>query len=115
MKSHGKTNHSKKAKIAQKEPRKTIAKQLAEQKPRTKIPDSEIRVENIMSGSPLFIPYHHIKPKVTGKGKGIKNIKIKQESKKDIDSCSTNMARTKCTQTKEEHEKEERKNHHNKE
>ena len=111
----GKVNHSRKAKIAQKEPRKTIAKQLAEQKPRTKIPGSEIRVENIIPGSPLFIPYHQVKPRVTGKGKGIKNIKIKQESKQDIHSCSTNMARIKCTLTKEEHEKEDGKNCHDRE
>ena len=111
----GKANHSKKAKIAQKEPRKTMAKQLAEQKPRTKIPDSEIRVKNIIPGSSLFIPYHRVKPEVTGKGKGIKNIKIKQESKQDIDSCSTNMARIKCTLTKEECEEEDRKNPHDRE
>ena len=41
---------------------------------------------------------------VTSKGKGIKNIKIKQGKKQDIDSCTTDMARTKCTKTKEEHE-----------
>ena len=111
----GKANHSKKAKIAQKEPRKTIAKQLAEQKPRTKIQDSEIRVKNIIPGSPLFIPYYRIKSKVTGKGKGIKNIKIKQENKQDIGSCSTDMARTKCSKTKGEHEKVEEKIHKQKE
>ena len=47
---------AKKAKIAQKEPVKTIARQLAEAKPHTKISDSEIRLENIIPGSPLFIP-----------------------------------------------------------
>ena len=88
---------------------------MAEQKSRTKILDSEIRVENIIPGSPFFIPYHHIKLKVTGKGKGIKNIKIKQENKQDIGSCSTDIARTKHTKTKGEHEKEEEKIHKQKE
>ena len=44
----GHANRTKKAKIAQKEPRKNISKQLAIQKPQTKIPDSEIKVENII-------------------------------------------------------------------
>ena len=49
--------YTKKAKIAQKEPKKTIAWQLAEENPHTKIPDLEIRLENIIPGSPLFVPY----------------------------------------------------------
>ena len=44
-------------KIAKKEPKKTTACQLAEEKPCTKIPDSEIRPKNIIPGSPLFIPF----------------------------------------------------------
>ena len=47
-----------KSKIAKKEPKKTIVHQLAEEKPCTKIPDSEIRSKNIILGSPLFIPLH---------------------------------------------------------
>ena len=39
----GHANRTKKAKIAQKEPCTNISKQLAIQKPRTKIPDSEIQ------------------------------------------------------------------------
>ena len=50
--------HTKKAKIAQKEPHKNISKQLAQQKPCTKIPDSEIKLENIIPGSPAFVPYN---------------------------------------------------------
>ena len=76
----GKANHSKKPKIAQIEPRKTIAKQLAEQKPRTKI--SEIGVKNIIQGSPIYIPYHHVKPKVTGKGKGVKILNLSRKINK---------------------------------
>ena len=49
--------YTKKAKLTQKEPRKSIAQQLAEVNPHTKIPDSEIRLENIIPGSPLFVPY----------------------------------------------------------
>ena len=46
--------HTKMAKIAKKEPRKNISKQLAQQKPRTKVPDSEIKLENIIPGSPTI-------------------------------------------------------------
>ena len=49
--------YTKKAKNAQKEPKKTIARELAEENPHTKIPDSEIRLENIIPGSPLFVRY----------------------------------------------------------
>ena len=44
----GSVNRTKKAKIAQKEPRKNISKGLAIQHPHTKIPDSEIKLENIV-------------------------------------------------------------------
>ena len=60
--------------IAKKEPKKTIAHQLAEEKPHTRIPDFEIRPENIIPGSSLFIPFKQEKSK--GKGKYSKNIKI---------------------------------------
>ena len=53
---------TKKAKIAQKEPCKNISKQLAQQKPHTRVPNSEIRLENIIPGSAAFIPYRHITP-----------------------------------------------------
>ena len=52
----GHANRTKKAKIAQKEPHTNISKQLAIQKPQTKIPDSEIRIENIIQDSPSFVP-----------------------------------------------------------
>ena len=41
--------YTKKARIAQKEPGKSIAQQLAEENPHTKIPDSEIGLENMSS------------------------------------------------------------------
>ena len=69
-------DHSKKAKIAQKEPRKNIAAQLAMQNPCTKIPDSEIKIENIIQDSPSFVPYIIKTPKARGKGKGVKDIKL---------------------------------------
>ena len=72
----GHANRTKKAKIAQKEPRTNIPKQLAIQKPRTKIPDSEIRIENIIQDSPSFVPYKVDIPKDTGGGKGVKNVKM---------------------------------------
>ena len=67
----GGTNHTMKAKIAQKEPHRSISKQLALQNPRTKIPDSEIKIENIIQDSPFFVPYKIKIPKVRGKGKGV--------------------------------------------
>ena len=70
----GSVNRTKKAKIAQKEPRKNISKDLAIQHPCTKIPDSEIKLENIVQGSPSFVP--HSAKSSKGKGKGVKEIKI---------------------------------------
>ena len=54
---NGNTIRTKKAKLAQKDPKKTIARQLAEEKPHTKILDWKIRLECITPGSPIFIPY----------------------------------------------------------
>ena len=68
----GCANRTKKAEIAQKEPCKNISKQLADQNPRTKVPDSEIKIEKIIQDSPTFVP-HKIKIPM---GKGVKNIKI---------------------------------------
>ena len=70
----GSVNRTKKAKIAQKEPHKNISKDLAIQHPHPKIPDSEIKLENIVQGSPSFVP-HSVKS-YKGKGKGVKNIKL---------------------------------------
>ena len=53
----GRSNRTKKATIAQKEPKKTISKQLAEKNFCTRIPDSEIKIENIILGSPVYLPY----------------------------------------------------------
>ena len=61
----GSANRTKKAKVAKKEPRKNISKQMAEANPRTKIPDSKIRIENIIQGSPSFVP-REIKVKTPG-------------------------------------------------
>ena len=67
-------NRTKKTKIAQKEPCKNISKDLAIQHPCTKIPDSEIKLDNIVQSSPSFVP-HSVKSS-KGKGKGVKNIKL---------------------------------------
>ena len=66
----------KKTKITKKEPKKHLMKQtragiLAEKNPRTKIPDSEICIENIIPGSPSYLPYK------CQKGKGSKGPKLK--------------------------------------
>ena len=72
----GHANRTKKAKIAQKEPHTNISKQLPIQKPRTKIPDSEIQIENIIQDSPSFIPYKVEIPKDKGRGEGVKDVKM---------------------------------------
>ena len=56
---------------------------------RTKIPDSKIRIENIIQGSPQFVPYK-IKIPVP---KGVKEIKI------NIVNSDSEMAQTKMTLT----------------
>ena len=70
----GSVNRTKKANIAQKEPHKNISKGLAIQHPCTKIPDSEIKLEYIVQGSPSFVPHSVKIPR--GKGKGVKDIKL---------------------------------------
>ena len=69
----GHANRTKKAKIAQKEPRKKISKQLAILKPHTKVPNSEIQIENIIQG--------------------VKNIKL------NVTDSASEMAHTKTTLT----------------
>ena len=91
--------HTKKAKIAQKEPHKNISKQLAQQKPHTKVPDLEIKLENIIPGSPTFVPCKRKTPMVMGKGKGVKNIKLNGNDNSDSD-----MVRMKKTETNVETE-----------
>ena len=89
----GCANRTKKAKILQKEPCKNISKQLAIQKPRTKIPDSEIKIANIIKDSPSFVPYKAKIPKDKGRGIGVKNIKM------NIMGCDSGMAQMKKTLT----------------
>ena len=81
----------KKTKTAQKEPRRiNISKTEAKSKPRTRVPDSEIRLENIIVGSPIYIPYRKKTPKAKGKGSGSKGPKLKQ-----VVPSKPGMARTK--------------------
>ena len=89
----GSANHTKRAKVAKKEPRKNISEQMAEANLRTKIPDSEIRIENIIQGSPQFVPYKIKTPVRKGRGKGVKEVKI------NIVNSDSEMARTKTTLT----------------
>ena len=74
-KTDGSVNRNKKPKIAQKEPHKLHAKQLAESNSCTKVPDADIKLENIIPGSPAFIPYRRKTP--VNKGKGSKGLEIK--------------------------------------
>ena len=87
----GSANCTKKAKVTKKEPRNNISKQMAEAKRRTKIPDSEIKIENIIQGSPQFVPYKIKTPVPKGKGKGVKGYKI------NIVNSDSEMAQTKMT------------------
>ena len=80
---------TKKAKIAQKEPRR--------------VPDSEIRLENIIVGSPIYIPYRKKTPKAKGKGSGSKGSKLKQ-----VIPSKPGMARTKLMPTQADMERQAR-------
>ena len=82
--------------IAQKEPCKNVSRQIAQKEPHTRVPDSEIKLSNVIPGSPAFMPYKRITPK--GKGKGMKHISI-GSNPTTLDS---DMARSKRTMTKEE-------------
>ena len=96
---------TKKVKIAKKEPCKSVkqpktnAKILAENNPHTKILDSEISVENIIPGSPSYIPYKR------HKGKGSKGPKLKNTI------YDSDMVRTKQTRKLSEMTAEEKKAH----
>ena len=87
----GHANRTRKAKIAQKEPHKNISKQLANLKPRTKVPNSEIQIENIIQDSPSSVP--NKVNTLPGKGKGVKNIKL------NVAGSASEMARMKKTLT----------------
>ena len=82
--------------IAQKELHKNISRQIAQKKLCTSVPDLEIKLSNIIPGSPVFLPYKRITPK--GKGKGMKYISI-DSNPTTLDS---DMARSKRMMTKEE-------------
>ena len=70
----GSENRTKKAKIAQNKPHKNISKGVAIQHPRMKIPASEIKLENIVQGSPSFVSHS---PKIPrGSGKGVKDVRL---------------------------------------
>ena len=60
--------------IAQKEPCKNISRQIAQKELGTRVLDSEIKLSNVIPGSPAFVRYKRITPK--GKGKGTKHISI---------------------------------------
>ena len=87
----GSANRTKKAKIAQKESRKNISKGLAIQHPRTKVPNLEIKLENIIRGSPLLASQSAKIPR--GKGKGNKGVRLNDSS------FASGMARQKKTLT----------------
>ena len=66
---------------------------MLDQNPRTRIPDSEIRVVNIIQDSPSFVPYKVKIPKDKSRGKGVKNIKM------NVMGSDSGMAQTKKTLT----------------
>ena len=79
-------NHTKTPVIAQKES-KTIARLQAERNPRTRIPDSEIHPENIIIGSPIYIPYKKILKNQKGQGKFGKKLKFPISSSSAMPKC----------------------------
>ena len=89
----GSANQTKKAKIAHKKPCKNISKQLATLKPHTKVPNSEIKIDNIIQDSPSSVHYEINALPRKGKGKGSKNIKI------NVAGFASEMANTKKTLT----------------
>ena len=89
----GSANCTIKAKVTKNEPRRNISKQMAEAKPRTKIPDSEIRIENVIQGSPSFVPCKINVKTLRGRGKGV------EEDKMNIMGSDLGMAQTKKTLT----------------
>ena len=66
---------------------------MADQNLRTKVPDSDIEIENILQDSPLFVPYKVKISKDNGRGKGVENIKM------NIMGSDLGMAQTKKTLT----------------
>ena len=72
--------------------------------PQFKIPDSEIKIENIIPDSPIYIPYK--KPKVVSKGNNSKRIKLPKTNNKS----TTGMAHTKQMLTIAEREAMEAQN-----
>ena len=79
--------------------KKSKARILAERNPCTKIPDSEICIENIIPGSPSYVPYKY------KKGKGSKGPKLKNTIH------DLGMAKTKQTPKLSEMTIEEKKAH----
>ena len=75
-KTDGSMNRNKKPKIAQKEPSKIHA----DLNSHTKVPDADIEFENIIPGSPAFIPYRRKTPRNKGRGNSSKGPKIKVSS-----------------------------------
>ena len=55
---------------------KMIARLQTEENPRTKVPDLEIHPENIILGSPMYIPYKKISKNQKGKGGYGKRLKF---------------------------------------
>ena len=79
--------------------KQTKAGELAKLNPHQRIPDSEINIENIIPGSPEYVPYKRIK------GKGSKGPKLKNTIH------DSDMARTNQTLKLSEMTAEEKKAH----
>ena len=69
---------------------------IAHKEPHTRVPDSEIKLSNIILGSPAFVPYKRITPQ--GKGQGVKYIGIGS----NLTTLDSGMARSKRMMTKGE-------------
>ena len=95
---------AKKAVIAHKEPHKNISKQIAQKEPCTRVPDSEIKLSNIILGRPAFVPYKRITPKGKGKGMKCKNIGSNPTTlDSDIERSKRTLTKEECLKAKAKH------------
>ena len=83
--------------------KQTQANKLAKMNTCTRIPDSEIKIENIIPGSPVYIPYKRVKSVNRGQGKGSKGSKNLDKMQSNTESV-VGMAHTKQTLTKADRE-----------
>ena len=76
--------------------KQTQANKLAKKNPCTRMPDSDFKIENIIPGSSMYIPYKRVKSVNRGWGKGSEGSKNLDKMQFDTKSV-VGMAHTKQT------------------